>query len=486
MKSLRIPQISVFLIPIIALVFMSSITFGQTDEGAGELEKSPQAEAYDQKALEKLKKMTPEEVDELDKLLAQALTLFYDREYARALPIFRNISDTVETMDVMFWLASCAAKSGEIDMAINKLNQMLDIDPNLHRVRLELATVYFGLARYDDARRELNKVLEAEPPEAVRNNIQKLLASIDEKTKRVFTNFRFSQGIKRDSNVSAGPDNSSIDVYLGGTLELTNTQYQLADWVTVTNMAGNVLYDGGEKNSWMWNTTGSFYQTHNLEYCQFDYTQARITTGPWWIGRKSILKIPFGYADNIYEHDKLYYTFEFSPTYEYFFTPGFSLRGKYSHTRDIYEPTTGPGDRSDQDNDTHIYEINPNFYFNNRNDILSFYITDKNVKAKGRRFTYDALSISVSYFKRFNLFDWDMEFYSRYKHTKKEYYTPALLWPEAYLRSDVKHNVYAVISRNFLNKYFVSLSWNWIDNRSNTSLYDFTKFFYGLDIGVKF
>ncbi len=488
MKPLRIPQVSIVLIPIISLIFLTSIAFGQTDSGGTDtLDKNPQSEEFDKKALEELQEMSPEEVEDLDKKLAEALTLFYDKEYARALPIFTEISGTVETMDVMFWYGSCAAKAGETDLAINKFRQMLDIDPYLHRVRLELATVYFGLGRYADARQELNNVLEKKPPDAVKNNIEKLLAAIDAKTKRLFTNVRGSLGIQRDSNVSAGPDKEYVFVPGGGVIgPLTNTQKALSDWVAVANLAGNALYDIGEKRSWMWNTTGSFYQTHNLEYYQFDFTQWRITTGPWWTGRQSVLKTPFGYAENIYEHDHLFDTWDFSPSYEYFFTPKFSLRGMFSYMRDTYEPSAPLDDRSGQDNINRILEINPNFYFNNRNDILSFYISDENLNATSYRWTYDAVNVAVSYFKSFNLCNWDMELYTRYKYSKREYATPAPLWPTAHLRTDKKHNFYVVVSRNFLKHYFASLSYNLIDNQSNTGLYDFEKNVWGFNMGFRF
>ena len=174
MRPSRLMWIAILLFPIALFSLLPPSSLAQKDSGGeGITEKSPQAEEFDKKALEKLRKLTPREVEELDRKLAEALTLFYDREYARALPIFREISDRVETMDVMFWTASCAASAGETEASIEKFKQMLQIDPNLHRVRLELATTYFGLGRYDDARQELNKVLEAKPPEPVKNNIQK-------------------------------------------------------------------------------------------------------------------------------------------------------------------------------------------------------------------------------------------------------------------------------------------------------------------------
>ena len=79
-----------------------------------------------------------------------------------------------------------------------------------------------------------------------------------------------------------------------------------------------------------------------------------------------------------------------------------------------------------------------------------------------------------------------MEFYSRFKYTKKDYATPALLWPPAHLRRDKRYNLYAVLSRNFSKNYFASFFYNWIDNESNTELYDFDKYIYAFNVGYKF
>ncbi|MEW6669297.1 MAG: porin family protein [Thermodesulfobacteriota bacterium] len=483
-------RVAVLFFPIALFSLIPPSSFAQKNSaGEATMEKSPQAEEFDRQALEKLRKLGPKEVEELDRKLAEALTLFYDREYARALPIFREISGRIETMDVMFWTASCAAAAGDTDAALEKFRQMLQIDPNLHRVRLELATTYFGMGRYDDARQELNRVLEAKPPESVKNNIQRLLAAIDERTKRLYTSLRGSLGIQRDRNVSAGPDEDFIIIPEGGGTigPLTNTQKALRDWVTVANVAGTALYDFGDKGSWMWNNTGSFYQTHNMKYYEFDYTQLRVTTGLWWVGQQSVWKFPVGYAYNGYGHETLYDSYEFSPSYEYFFTPNFSLQGLFSYIRDDYVySAVAADDKSGQDGVNRIVELNPNFYFNNRKDILSFYAGREDANTEDKVYTYDAYNWAVSYFKSFTLFDWDMEFYGRYKYTKKDYKEPALLWPANFDRRDKRQNIYLVLSRNFSKNLFASISYNYINNHSNTELYDFEKYVYSFNVGFKF
>jgi tetratricopeptide (TPR) repeat protein len=486
----RLLRTAILLFPIILFSLLPASALAQGGSGGqGITEKSPQAEDFDKKALEKLRRLPPKEVEELDRKLAEALTLFYDREYARALPIFREISGRVETLDVMFWTASCAAGAGDTDASVEKYKQMLQIDPNLHRVRLELATTYYGLGRYDDARKELNTVLESKPPDSVKANIQKLLAAIDEKTKKVFANVRASIGMQYDSNVSAGPDKDFINIPVtGGTIgPLTTTQKEVSDYVTVANASGNVLYDFGDKGSWMWNSTGSFYNTHNMEYYEFDYLQFRVTTGLWWLGQQSILKAPVGFAYNNYGHEDLYNSYDFSPSYEYFFTPNFSLQGLFSYVSDTYTYSAVPiDDKTGQDALTRTWELNPNFYFNNRKDILSFYVNREDSNAKDHVYTYDAYNFAVSYFKSFNIFNWDMEFYTRFKYTKRDYKEPAVLWPTDYDRRDKRSNFYVVLSRNFSKNLFASISYNYIDNSSNTELYDFNKSVVAFNVGFKF
>lgn len=481
---------AVFSLVVFLVLLQTRIGSAQNTPGGESLpEKSAMSEQFDQQALKRLRQLPPEKVDALDARLTEALTLLYDREYARALPIFREISGTVETMDVLFWTASAAAGAGEADAAVATYKRMLEIDPHLARVRLELATVYFGMGRYAEAKAELQRVQEEKPPEAVKRNIERLLAAIDERTRRLFTALRGSVGIQYDNNVSAGPDKEFITIPQGGGTigPLNDTQKSLADWVTVGSAFGSATYDFGERGGWMWNSSGSFYQSHNAKYYQFDYTQLRALTGPWLVGNKSVLKLPVGYAKNLYEHDQLFDSYEFTPSYEYFLTPNFSLQGTHSYIRETYiYSTVADDDRTGQDGVNRVWEINPNIYFNNRRDILSFYISDEDANTKNRVYTYDAVNWAVAYFKLFTLLNGEMEFYTRYKYTKKEYATPALLWPDAYLRTDHRHNFYIVLSRNISKNLFASVSYNFINNNSNTDLYEFEKKVWAFNVGFKF
>ena len=465
----------VFLLALFSIFLISSpatIVYGQAKEDAGQT-----AQEQDKKAMQKLKAMTPEEVEALDEKLAEALTLFYDEKYTSALPLFKEVSEKVETMDIMFWSATCAYKAGEHDLAIKKFTKMLAIDPNMHKARIELASLYFSQEEYGKARQELRRVLQAKPPESVKLKVEQLLAAIDKRDKRFFYNLILSQAIEWDSNVNVAPDRKYIKLPTGGVLTLRRTQRELSDWVTVTNFYGSVTYDPFYQKRFMWNVTGQYYQTRNFNHNKFDYINANINTGPWWVGKNYIVKAPVGYGRNVYGHHDLYDTFRINPSVEYFFSRNFSLKARFSYDHNSYARSRD----YDQNNMTYVYEINPNFYFNNKNDIISLYLSYENCDAKGHIYSYDGFNAAASYFRRF---PWDMEVYAYYQYSDRGYREPAQRWLND--RKDDRHYVYLSVSQNFLKYFFASLYFKFLHNDSNTALYDYDKTVYGFNAGFQF
>jgi len=237
----------VIVIYLIFSLFVSSPAYSQSSkvlflaQRAAESAGDTEFKQGNKEADEALQRMTPEEIETLDTKLAEALTLYYDGKFGQALPIFNEISSKVETMDVMWWLGTSAMKSGQIRTAVEKFKKMLVIDPQLHRVRLELAAAYFELGRYEEAKRELETVKAAHPPEEVKKNIDRLLAAIEESTRKIFWNVRFSQGIQWDTNISAGPDKKDLAVS-GGTLTLNEDSKKTSDTASITNFGASVLY----------------------------------------------------------------------------------------------------------------------------------------------------------------------------------------------------------------------------------------------------
>ncbi|MBU4127791.1 MAG: tetratricopeptide repeat protein [Proteobacteria bacterium] len=448
---------------------------------AAEAEIQPASEVEsseaNEEAIEKLRRMSPEEIKALDKKLAEALILYYDRNFARALPIFKEIAGRVETMDIMFWIGTSAMEIGKTELAIQKFQKMLSIDPKLHRVRLELAATYFKTGRYKEARRELEVVQAAAPPPGVQKNIENLLAAIEERTKKVFWNARASQGVLVDDNVSAGPDDRDI-LWNGAILTVDEKSAKLRDEASVTTAMGNILYDIGEKNELMWNTTASFYNLAYFHYSEFNYMAVDITTGPWWAGRRAILKVPFGHTEAEYASDRLSHTYHMDPNYEYYFSQYFSLKGLYSYGDTAYYPRRNSG----LNNIRHRFELTPSIYLADRKHILSATTGYENSNADADKDSYHGIYYAFSYFTRFPT---NTEFFLRYQWTRKKYdgkALPGYNWD----RIDQRDGFIAVLSQEFLEYFFTSFAFNYTDNQSNCELYDFDRITYTINVGCKF
>ncbi len=427
-------------------------------------------------AIEKLRKLPPEKIASLDEKLAEALTLYYDGKFAQALPIFNMISADVETMDIMWWLGTSAMNVGETRLAVQKFQQMLAVDPSLHRVRLELAAAYFQLKQYEDARREAEAVKNARPPEAVVRNIDKLLAAIEESTKTLYWNVRFSQGIQWDSNISSGPDQKVLNV-TGGTLTLNNDTAEIGDWASITNFSGNVLYDFGRKQGFMWNTTADLYNQFYFHNGKYNYSLADVSTGLWWVGPRDILKLPLGMAKQEFGSDPLSTIYHVKPSWEHYFTPGFSVKALYAYSNERFIDV----EYDDQDNVTNRFEITPNFYFLNRRHIVSISGGYERSAADARRFTYTAPYGAVSYYTRFPT---NTDLFLRYQYSNRDYKAAPLLYSED--RVDRRHAFSIALSQEFLKHFFTSLAFNYIDNHSNLELYAFRKQTYTLSFGFYF
>jgi tetratricopeptide (TPR) repeat protein len=445
----------------------------------------------DQAILEKARKENPEKLIALDEKLAEALMLYYDGQYSKALPIFNEIARDIETTDVMWWIGTSAMNTGNLEMAVKKFKEMLTVDPNLHRVRLELSATYFKLGRYDEANKELLIVKAANPPPEVLANIDRMLTAIKEQQRQVTLGFRFGMGYMWDSNVSAGPDNQTLNIGTGtSTFTLAEDAAKVSDGAVVNSVGVNLLYDFGDKQGFMWNSDVSLYSTAYSKYGKYNYLMTDVSTGLWWVGRQDILKLPVGYlsqslGSNYFDH-RLSNIIHFDPSYEHFFNQYFSLKGSISLSGEFFTETTNKA----MDNVTQRYEINPNIYLFNRRQVISLTAGYEMVNADNkigstetRLFSYESQYYGISTLLRFPT---QTELFLRYRWNDRRYKTPpAQFWyPDD--RIDRKDVYTVVLSQGFLKYCFASFAFNYTDNKSNADLYKFDKETYTLMLGFYF
>ncbi len=94
--------------------------------------------------------------------------------------LFQKIKEDPNNLELNFEYAKMAEKAGKIDAAIASYERMLIVNPDLPRVKLDLGLVYMRMGNMTEARRLFSEVLESNPPPQVKENIELVLAKVDE------------------------------------------------------------------------------------------------------------------------------------------------------------------------------------------------------------------------------------------------------------------------------------------------------------------
>jgi hypothetical protein len=408
--------------------------------------------------------------------LATALKYYYDGEYGKALPIFKNLSDRLQTLDLMFWTGTSASRTGDCGLAIDQLQKIVSKSPDSLRARLELGIAYDNCGQTEASRAEFEKILAASPPPEIKNIVNSYMAQ--PKQKKFAWDFRLSQAYQYDSNVNSGPSSELInDDGVVIRLSPNAKEQDSSNWIT--DMRGDMFYDIGAAGGFLWNGGAGLYYLHSFEDTDYNYMSMDIFTGPWWTDKKNIFRMPVGYTYKNYGTDSLSDTFYINPGMEHFFCQYFSLSADYQFSSEAYDDSayTDAG----YDNDTHRFSGGPNFYLKNRKVILSGLVTYEDSDADKDVQSYEAYHTSLSLFTQFET---GTDMFLLYKYSDKEYEAPAPIFNTK--REDTRHTLVGMVVQNFMKRYFVSAELAYINNDSNFELYDFDKTTFTVSAGVKF
>lgn len=200
-----------------------------------------------------------------------------EREYDAAFQeMLRNPAD----LDVLFKFATIATKTGDYEGAISALERMLLVNPDLPRVRLELAVLYYRLGSYEVARTYLEAVV-ASPgiPAEVRARAEQYLAEVVKRsTPSRFVGETFA-GVRYQSNANLGPPTSSVRLF-GQTANLNQSGLGTADWGVVGSGFVRHIYDLGTQDKAALETQLTGYANRQFQISQANVSILDLTSGP--------------------------------------------------------------------------------------------------------------------------------------------------------------------------------------------------------------
>jgi tetratricopeptide (TPR) repeat protein len=113
-------------------------------------------------------------------------------------------------LDIWYSLAEQSSKKGMFAQAAKAFEHMLEVDPSLQKIKLDLSLVYGKLNRTEEAIRLLNEVKAANPPKEVADNIDKVLKALEDKQKKGGLKISLMAGYNYDTNANSASGNGQV------------------------------------------------------------------------------------------------------------------------------------------------------------------------------------------------------------------------------------------------------------------------------------
>ena len=213
----------------------------------------------------------------------------YQQAYELALPqLEQNAGEP--GFDFLFGMA--AIESGYPQQALFAFERVLAVEPQNQRARLELARANFMVGNVDEAKRLFDAVLATNPPQHVRENIQRFLDQINVRGQQRDHQFNASVDFKGglDSNVNSATQVQSISLPIGLVLGLGDTSRALADEFYELGVSGSYL-KLLRKDMGLF-TALTLSDHRNASYHQFDLLSTGLSLGYIYKSGKHTLRIP--------------------------------------------------------------------------------------------------------------------------------------------------------------------------------------------------
>jgi tetratricopeptide (TPR) repeat protein len=186
-----------------------------------------------------------------------------------------------------YLLGIAALDSGEREKAVFALERVLAVNPNHHQARAEIARAYFELGERENAKREFQSVRASNPPEAVKQTIDRFLSALDARPAR-FSGF-LEIGFGHDSNVNSATASSQIAIPAldGAIVTLNSSSVKQPDNFTTASGGLNLAY--GFSQDWAVLAGAAASGKFNRDLDPFDTATLDANLGLRWARDKESL-----------------------------------------------------------------------------------------------------------------------------------------------------------------------------------------------------
>jgi tetratricopeptide (TPR) repeat protein len=209
----------------------------------------------------------------------EAAELMRKGEFAEAKEVLKSASDNRGR----FLFGLCCVELEQYDEAIGVLESM---PGDLPEARLALARALMMEGKRRLAIKEFRSVLDMDPPEIIQRRVERTLVGLKRDS---HLDFDIDVGWMYDDNATAGMSGDSFEYY-GFLFAPGGSMKKQSDSAVVSFVAVDYVVPILD-NSW-WVSSVAFDSTNYLEWSQFDFQIARVSTGPVFQDKNWTFKIP--------------------------------------------------------------------------------------------------------------------------------------------------------------------------------------------------
>lgn len=393
-----------------------------------------------------------------DDFKKEAINYLKDEKYEDAYNLLsRCYESNKDDIETNFLLGQAAFGLQKFNEAIKYYQFIISKNPELHRVRLELARAYFANGQHKEAKREFEAVLATKPPPVVGQNIQRFLEMIE--AYKTWT-ARISVGYIYDSNVNIGPTVDSVLLF-GIPFELAKDLKAKSDSGYMASLFfGHVL---PISRKFAWQSEFSFSHTGYNRYTDKNADIFSLSTGPSLRDSNIAFSFPF-----ILEHieigsDNYSDAFGVSPQLQYALTKELIASASLTLQKRRYE--------TNHDRTGTVWSASGSLRYNTGVDSFiqaGYRYTEEDT----RRAYLDNKSDSIN-----------IGFYSGLPYGFSVFVQPGIAWikyreREAAFdkaRDDLQYIINANLSKSLGKGWSIAVGYTYTRNDSNLAIYDYRR-----------
>ncbi|NWF67071.1 MAG: tetratricopeptide repeat protein [Campylobacterales bacterium] len=412
--------------------------------------------------------------------IEDGVKLYENKDYVNSYKIFKSEVDKSKSNSIVnFYLALNAKALGLFEEAMIMFERVLVQDENHQRARLELADTFISLNMLELAKSELDKVLESNPPQNVKENIEKMFAFIESKDKKDFSKVTVSAGFGYDTNLNSNPGREELINYMQNEYKMDKQNVQADDKIEDTFLQESLfvsyVYDIGNKGGYFIDNSFTMYNQNYFDNSDFDLTYLSVSSGLGFLGDGYKIDIPISADKILYSGSSLMDSLSIGAKFqkplieEMFLTTGVKAQKKY-YKKEI--------DSSKNSNFNEAFISLSKKFDENMVSIGYAYAKETLSKDVDTKFIDKSInSYKIAYFRDFDIFDLmiscnlrDVDYEDTYSKDSGE------------KRMDLYKSYQLNVSKELMSNLSVMFNANYIDNSSKYLPVEYEKEMYSINL----